>query len=210
VHPGAGERLTEADRQRIALAIATAEAATVGEIRVVVVTRPLMNAHVYPVLWAALAALVLPWLFVLFRPLPIIAVFAAQVVLFAAVALVLTRPALSRAVTPLRAREHAVREMALTQFLALGIHETRERTGVLILVALADRVAEVVADEKIHGCVGHDAWHAVCSRIVEGGRDGRLADGIVAGVEATGRALGEHFPVRPDDVNELPDHLVVV
>ncbi len=210
MRPGAGEALSEPDRARIVDAIAAAERETVGEIRVVLMTRPLTDPHVYPILWAALAALAVPWIFVLFHPLPVIALFAAQIALFALVALVLTRPAPSRIVTPMRAREHAAREMALTQFLALGVHETRERTGVLILVALADRVAEVVADEKIHARVGHKAWHAVCSRIVEGGSDGRLADGIVAGIEETGRLLAEHFPPPLDDVNELPDHLVIV
>lgn len=202
--------LTGLDRQRIGDAIAKAERMTSGEIRVVITTRPLMNLHLYPVLWAALAALALPWLVVLFRPLPVIGLFALQIVLFALFALVLSLPALSRAVTPLRAREHAVREMALCQFLALGINETRERTGVLILVALGDRVTEVVADQKIHGHVGHDAWHAVCSRVVEGAREERLAEGIMDAVAEAGRVLATHFPPRPGDTNELPDHVVIV
>jgi len=210
VHPEAGNPLAKADRQRIAAAIAAAESNTAGEIRVVLATHPLTNTHIYPVLWAALAALILPWLFVLFRPLPVVALFAAQIVLFALVALALTRPGLWRAVTPLRAREHAAREMALMQFLGLGIHETRDRTGVLILVALADRVAEVVGDQKIHDCVGHEGWQAVCTHIVEGGRSGRIADGIIAGIDETARLLAEHFPPRPDNTNELPDHLVIV
>jgi len=210
VHPEAGNPLAEADQQRIGEAIAAAERNTAGEIRVVLATQPLTNTHVYPVLWAALAALTLPWVFALFRPLPVIALFAAQIVLFALVALVLTRPGMWRAVTPRSARELSAREMALMQFLALGIHKTRDRTGVLILVALADRVAEVVGDQKIHGCVGPEGWRSVCIHIVEGGRSGRIADGIIAGIGETGRLLAEHFPPRPDNTNELPDHLVIV
>ena len=210
MRPEAGNPLAAADHQRIGEAIAAAERNTAGEIRVVLATQPLSNTHVYPLLWAALAALILPWLFALFRPLPVIALFAAQIVLFAVVALALTRPGLWRAVTPRSARELSAREMALMQFLALGIHNTRDRTGVLILVALADRVAEVVGDQKIHGCVGPEGWRAVCIHIVEGGRSGRIADGIIAGIGETGRLLAEHFPPRPDDTNELPDHLVIV
>ncbi len=206
----AGSGLDAAARELVARAIAAAERGTSGEIRVVLATRPLMNAHVYPLLWAALAALALPWLFILARPVPVIALFGAQILLFALAALLLTRPALSRAVTPLRAREHAVRETALTQFLALGIHETRERTGILVLVAMADRVVEVGADEKIHGRVGHDAWRAVAAAIIEGGRSGRLPEGIAEGVAVAGRVLAAHFPPGPDPRNELPDHLVVV
>lgn len=206
----AGEALSGADRQRIAEAIARAERGTAGEIRVVLVTRPLAHGHTYAVLWAALGALVLPWLFVLFRPIPVIALFAAQVALFGAIALLLAHPALTRAATPRWAREHAVRETACTQFLALGVHETRERTGVLILVALADRMTEVVADRKVHERVGHEAWNAVCARIVEGGRQDRIVDGIIAAVDETGRILAAHVPPRTGDTNELPDHLVIV
>lgn len=202
--------LNAADRQRIGEAIAAAERATSGEIRVVVMTRPLADPHLYPILWATLAALALPWTLVLFRPVPVISLFTAQIALFVIVAVVLTRPPFARAATPMRAREHAAREMALSQFLALGIHETRERTGVLILVAPADRVVEVVGDEKIHARVGHEAWHAVCTHIIEGGRAGRVADGMVAGISEAGRVLAAHFPARADDVNELPDHLVIV
>ncbi|MBV9656078.1 MAG: TPM domain-containing protein [Acetobacteraceae bacterium] len=202
--------MTQPDRARIADAIAAAERATSGEIRVVLVRRSLLRGHVYPVLWASLVALLLPWLVALFRPMPLLALFAAQLVLFGGGALLLMLPGLAVCVTPRSVREEAAREMALTQFLALGIHKTRERTGVLILVAPADRVAEVVADQKIHACVGHDAWHAVCTHLIEGARAGRLADGLVAGVAETGRVLAAHFPPRPDKPNELPDHLVVV
>ena len=38
----------------------------------------------------------------------------------------------------------------------------------------------------------------------------RLADGFVTAVAAVGALLAEHFPVRPDDINELDDHLVEI
>ena len=195
---------------RIADAIAAAELRTTGEIRVVVATRPLMNLHVYPLLWGALAALLLPWIAALFFPLHDLALFGLQLALFVALTLLLSLPALSRRVTPLRAREHAAREAALSHFLSLGIHETQDRTGILILVALADHVAEVVADPKIHAHVGCAAWHAVCEHVIDGARGGRLADGIMDGVAEAGRVLATHFPPRADNANELPDHVVVV
>ncbi len=80
----------------------------------------------------------------------------------------------------------------------------------LILVALADRLAEIVVDEKIHTRVGHEAWRAVSAEVVAGASDGRLADGISSGIAEAGCVLATHFPPRPDDTNELPDYLVVV
>jgi putative membrane protein len=204
------EPLSAADSARVAAAITAAEQTTAGEIRVVLVTHPVVRDHVYPVLWAALAALTLPWLAALVRPIPSLYLFGAQVFLLVGISLVLRLPRLERMIVPFRVREAEVRDVALTQFLALGIHQTRDRTGLLILVALADRIAEVVADQEIHAKVGHDAWHSICTKIISGAGSGQLADGLIAGIDEAGRLLSQHFPPRPDNFNELPDHLTVI
>jgi putative membrane protein len=39
-------------------------------------------------------------------------------------------------------------------------------------------------------------------------REGRIADGFVAAIEAVADSLAAHFPRKSGDVNELPDRLV--
>jgi putative membrane protein len=206
----APDPLTEEDSARVTAAITAAESRTTGEIRVVILTRLVARDHVYPLLWAALAALVLPWLAALVRPIPSLMLFGAQVVTLVVLSQLLRLPFLERLVVPYRVREAEVRDVALTQFLALGIHQTRDRTGLLILVALKDRIAEVVADQEIHARVGHDAWRSICRIIIESAARGALADGLATGIEEAGRVLETHFPPREDDVNELPNHLTVI
>jgi uncharacterized membrane protein len=40
-------------------------------------------------------------------------------------------------------------------------------------------------------------------------REGRALEAVLAGIAEAGRVLAEHFPRRPDDRNELSDHVSV-
>ncbi|WP_421699334.1 TPM domain-containing protein [Ancylobacter sp.] len=202
--------LIEAEHARVAAAIAAAEATTAGEIRVVVLTRPLVSHGFYGLMWAALLALVLPWPLALFTALdtPMLLSLQACAFILAGAALIFTP--LGAFTVPRFAREEAGRAAAIDHFLTLGVHQTRGRTGVLILVAPADHLVEVVADEAIHGQVGHDGWEGVCAAVLSGAREGRLGDGLADGVAAAGRILAQHVPPSAGDTNELPDRMIVL
>lgn len=205
-----GDSLSERDHEAVAAAIRAAEASTAGEIRVVVLTRPLVRPPFYGLMWAALLALVLPWPLALFTVLDTAMLLSLQACAFVAVGGVLIFTPLGAFTVPRFAREEAGRAAAVDHFLSLGVHQTRGRTGVLILVAPADHLVEVVADEAIHGKVGHEAWEGVCAAVLAGARDGRLGDGLVDGVAAAGRILARHVPPATGDANELPDRLIVI
>ncbi|WP_371347911.1 TPM domain-containing protein [Ancylobacter sp. IITR112] len=202
--------LSELEQAAVAAAIQTAEAGTAGEIRVVVLTRPLVSPAFYALMWAALLALVLPWPLALFTALDTPMLLSLQACAFVAVGAALVFTPLGAFTVPRFAREEAGRAAAVDQFLSLGIHQTRGRTGVLILVAPADHLVEVVADEAIHARVGHEAWEGVCGAVLAGARAGRLGDGLVEGVAAAGRILARHVPPGAGDANELPDRMIVL
>src|SRR5262245_39831424 len=92
---GAGEMavtLTDADRARLADAIRAAEAGTSGEIYVVVAQQA-DSFRLVPVLWAALAALLVPWPLYLLTYWPIGTILLAQVLAFVVIALAGSHPA---------------------------------------------------------------------------------------------------------------------
>lgn len=208
--PPAPPVLVSADQDRLAAAIRQAEAGTAGEIRVVISTRPLIAHPFFGLMWAALLALMLPWPLAIFTRLDTPALLSAQALCFAVAGLILLFTPLAGAVVPRAVREAAARGPALDHFLALGMSATRGRTGVLIFVALPDRVVEVVADAAIHEKVGHDAWGEVCAAVIAGAGSGRLAAGLEAGIAAAGRVLAAHAPAGPDDANELPDRVILL
>lgn len=204
------EPLTIEERTALAEAIRAAEAGTAGEIRVVVTTRPLVERSFFALIWAALIALILPWPLALMTTLGTAELLSLQAGIFAVIGGALAFTPLGRLAVPRRVLERAARTAAIDQFIALGIDHTRGRTGLLILVALPERLVEVVADDGIHAKVGQGAWQDVCAAVLAGAREGRLTEGLTAGIAIAGQLLVSHVPASSQDANELPDHMIIL
>jgi uncharacterized membrane protein len=100
------------------------------------------------------------------------------------------------------------RRLAERAFQRLGLHATRQRNGVLLLIAPARREVVVLGDEAIHGQVGDAFWAAIAGRVGARFREGRFTQGVVEAVDTIGEALARHFPAGAgagDNPNELPD-----
>jgi putative membrane protein len=221
--------LSEAEHDRIAAAVAAAELKTSGEIYCVLAPR-VSEYRETPLAWAAGAALVLPALAVLvgWRPETLLdlingwsaghrgdssfaalAVYAlSQAVVFVIAALLVAAGPIRRWLTPASLKAERVHRAAMEQFLAKGLHLTRGRTGVLIFASLAERRAEVVADEGIYAAAPKQVWDEVVQLLIAGLERNKAADGFIAAIQRSGEILAEHVPPGPDNPNELPDRLV--
>ncbi|HEV2595977.1 MAG TPA: hypothetical protein VGU01_12320, partial [Sphingomicrobium sp.] len=93
-------------------------------------------------------------------------------------------------------------------FKAAAERRTSGRTGILIYLSIAERRAEIVADEAILKVTDEHSWGEPMTALITEVRQGRPADGIVAAIERVGAVLAEHFPRSADDVNEIPDALI--
>ena len=94
-------------------------------------------------------------------------------------------------------------------FHRLGMQHTRDRNGVLIYLALADRRLAILGDEAIHRKVGHAYWERVRDAMVEKLRAGSAREAVVAAVGDVAAVLQRFFPHRPDDTNELSNQVSV-
>jgi hypothetical protein len=99
---------------------------------------------------------------------------------------------------------------ALEVFSLLRVWDTEENTGVLIYVQLVDRHLEILADRGIAKRIAQPAWEAICRRVEDAFRAGRLLDGAREGIREVSRLLAEHFPAAPGNVDELPDRPAVL
>ncbi len=99
------------------------------------------------------------------------------------------------------------RRRAIREFFRLGMDRTREGTGVLLFFAVRSARFEIVADRTIDERVGHDAWERLAAGITDVIHEDGLAAGLEHAVRQVGRFLSEHFPIRPDDVDELPNEV---
>jgi putative membrane protein len=218
--------LTPSDHERIAQAVAQAEAKTTGEI-VCIITREVSEYRETPLAFAVAAALILPAVAVLlgFDPgavlaqaewtaggaaarsvLETIAVYAGvQGVVFLAVLLVVMIPVVRRLLTPGSLKAHRVHKAAMTQFLATGIATGGGRTGVVIFASLLDRKVEVLADKAIHDAVGDAVWDKTVAAVLDGMKRRDPGAGFMAAVGICGEALAAHFPATGERVNALAD-----
>ena len=202
---------TDADRQRIKEAVVAAEQRTSGEF--VAVAARTSDAYLsVALLWSVGLALVLPAPLLLFHaPLRYLNIYQLQIVSFVMLALIFEfLPGLHMALVPKRLRHAHASRLARAQFYEQGVHLTREHSGVLLFVSLAERYVEIVADKGIHEKIGEARWQAIVDGFTAQVGAGDVVGGFVTVITACGEAMAEHYPGRPDDTDELSDGLVEI
>jgi putative membrane protein len=102
-----------------------------------------------------------------------------------------------------------VEEAAIRAFFHRKVHETRDRTGILIYISLFEHSVRVLADSGIDAKVGKQAWEEVVATIIKGIGEKRQGEAICKAVEQCGKLLSQHFPRRSDDRNELDDVMII-
>ena len=105
------------------------------------------------------------------------------------------------------ARTH---DKAVKLFKVGAERRTHGRTGVLIYLSMREHRAEIVADQPIAEIVPAEVWGEAMADMLAEIKDGKIAEGMAAGVRDVGKVLAEHFPRADDDQNELPDRLIEV
>lgn len=229
--------LSADERATVEAAIRAAETRTTGEIYCVV-AQDSSDYHATPVAWGAAVALLAPAVLLLAgiqvtapdmltlggwtaqqvedvgEATARAALFGAlllQALLFIVTLAVVSIHPFRHALTPRGMKRDRVLKRAEAQFLAKNLHATRERTGVLIYVSVAERMAELVADEGIHARVEDGTWDVAMAALTDGLRRGQAVEGLTAAIGQCADVLALHFPGRVgDNPNELPDLVVLL
>jgi len=105
--------------------------------------------------------------------------------------------------------EEDVLDHAAYVFEELGMHRTRDRNGVLVYVAVADRQVAVLGDSGINEQVPDGFWTDVVGLLKLHFAAGRHAEGLVEAVHLIGEKLSSFFPLREDDTNELSNEVSI-
>jgi putative membrane protein len=207
--------LSDSDKEKIKEAVALAEKKTAGEIVPLVVSA----SYHYPMANVTGAVtLALPLALLLSSPVGgmlwignqnmwvFLGLFTALFWLFHEV---IKRVAwLKRIFISKREIEEEVREAAVMNFFEEGLYRTRDETGVLVFISVLERKVWVLADRGINTRVPQSRWDDIVAGIVEGIKEDRQVPAICEAVMEVGRVLAEHFPIKPDDTNELENLIV--
>jgi putative membrane protein len=201
--------ISQNDKIRITEAIRQAETRTSGEIFCVVAHHG-SDYRLVPVAWAAVISLAVPWPLIHFTLWPASVVYFLQLLTFIAVTVALWQPAIRFRIVPRRAKNDRAHALAMRQFFAQALHQTENRTGVLIFASLAERYAEIIADAGINAKVTPEVWDKAVAALIAGLRRDQPGDGFVAAIEQCGEVLAEHFPPGALNRDELPNKLVEI
>ena len=113
---------------------------------------------------------------------------------------------------PLRAlwNNETPTERAIEVFSLLRVWDTEDNNGVLIYLLLADRKVEITTDRAINKVVDSQEWQRICQFIENDFKKGNFSEGIAKGIEEISTLLNNHFPISPQDINELSDRPVIL
>ena len=98
-------------------------------------------------------------------------------------------------------------EEAARVFHQLGMGKTEARNGVLLFIAPEQKTFAILGDQGINAVVPPDFWKEERDLIQTHFRQGAFCEGICLAVGQVGEKLKIHFPIKSDDINELPDEI---
>lgn len=92
-------------------------------------------------------------------------------------------------------------------FRKLKMHETAQRNGVLIYLAVRNRQFAIIGDAGINSRVPEGFWDLTKETMTEHFKNSRFTEGLVEGIRMAGEKLVEYFPYLQNDTNELSDEI---
>lgn len=116
-------------------------------------------------------------------------------------------PSLKRLFVPHARLEEEVAQRALQVFYDKGLHRTRDATGVLFFISLLEHKAWVLADQGIYQKISQEKLNQHAVSVAAGIKQGRAAEALCQEIQQVGITLAQHFPIKPDDTNELSNEV---
>lgn len=100
-------------------------------------------------------------------------------------------------------------ERALQVFDELEMHRTSAQNSVLIYVGYKDHLCAIIGDRGIHQFVNEAYWQQQCDLMIEQFKLKAYTKGIVEAIGRIADTLKAHFPIQPDDKNELSNEVII-
>ena len=162
------------------------------------VTVPVSDRYtLYPIVGGTVVGLTALGALALFWPeLSLRMGFLAAAALFAVSSFLFEWLPLRLMLVPRHAKHWECWELAHRSFASRVLAQTDRKTGILLFVSLGERYVEVVTDRDVDLKVPQSTWDAIIKAFTASAKQGRLADGLVAAVDACAKVLETHYPAK--------------
>jgi putative membrane protein len=104
--------------------------------------------------------------------------------------------------------DEEVREAAMTAFFVEKLYKTKDENGILLFISVFERKVWIIADGGINAKIDQNRWQDLVDLITNGIKEGKQGQAICEAIRQAGDILKEHFPIQPDDNNELRDLII--
>jgi putative membrane protein len=208
-HPKSERFFTAEEKERLKATTHEVESKTIGEIVVMVVDHSdhYIEAEVLgSFLFGSLLSLVLSVLF--FHASLWFYILLSFLFFFPFWFLFIRVGALKRLFIGSRRKEEAVRLRAERSFFEKGLYRTKKNTGVLFFFSLLERKVWVLADKGIYEKMDQEILNRFANEVSKGIRENRACEVLIQAIQEIGVLLSKHFPITPDDTDELPDEVM--
>ena len=91
----------------------------------------------------------------------------------------------------------------------LGMHATRGKNGVLIYLAVHDRLFAVVGDTGLDGKLEPAFWEGVRDRLGKAFAEDKFGEGLAAAIGEIGEKLSSQFPHTAADTSHMSDQVSI-
>ena len=119
-------------------------------------------------------------------------------------------PFIDRLIIPKSVMAARVNQRAVRYFMESNVYDTRDRTGILIFISALEHRVELLADKGISEKIPQGKWDDTVNHIIKGIKTNRLTGHLCEAIAGCGELLAEHFPIQPDDENELTDGIAIL
>jgi len=200
---------TEKEKERLKATVHEVESKTIGEIVVMVVDHSdhYIEAEVLGgILLGSLLALIATLLYFhssiwSYVPLSFLFFFPCRF-LFQRVDI------LKRLFIGIRKKEEAVRLRAERAFFEKGLYKTKKNTGVLFFLSLLERKVWVLADKGIYEKMNQETLNRFANEVSRGIKENQACEALSKAIQEIEALLSQHFPITPDDTDELPNDVM--
>lgn len=117
-------------------------------------------------------------------------------------------PTVKAAFIGVRRKNNAVKERALRAFYEKGLYRTKQNTGVLFFISMLERKVWVLADKGVNEKITQETLNSFAMTVSQGIKAGRSCDALCEAIKEAGKLLAKHFPVNPEDTDELSDEVL--
>ncbi|MDG6882690.1 Domain of uncharacterised function (DUF477) [Phocoenobacter uteri] len=114
-----------------------------------------------------------------------------------------------RVVIERKAKTTSAIERANQLFNELKMNQTEQRNAVLIYLSFKPHYVAVVGDIGIHQKVGDEFWQNVYDAMKKQCQRGHFTQAICNGIKEVETQLAMHYPILPNDIDELSNEVII-